>query len=135
MLVCGRGGVNAACYTVVVSVGDGPPSVAKVKLPRKVELPRNVKLPPAFSSVAAEKGTDSDSNSDSVAAKLMAYTSPTPIAEYTIALSATTSNDATVSLRMTRMLGSKRSGDSSMFALPGDGIFVIPSFPPIWTRA
>ena len=112
-----------------VGVSGSPPSVPKVEFPKKVELPTKVKLLPELSLVAAERGVDS--NSDSAATKLMAYTSPTPITEYKIALSATTSNITAVSLRMINMLGSKRSGASSVFA----SIFVFPALPFIWTRA
>ena len=113
-----------------VGVSGSPPSVPKVEFPKKVELPTKVKLPPVLSLVAAEMGARVDSNSDSAATKLMAYTIPTPIAEYKIALSATTSNTAAVSLRIISMLGSKRSGASSVFA----SIFVFPALPPIWAR-
>ena len=112
-----------------VGVSGRPPSVPKVEFPKKVELPTNVKLPPVLSSVAAEMGVDS--NSDSAATKLMAYTSPTPITEHNIALSATTSNITAASLRIIGMLGSKRSGASSVFA----SIFVFPALPFIWARA
>ena len=112
-----------------VGVSGSPPSVPKVEFPKKVELPTKVKLPPVLSLVAAEMGVDS--NSDSAATKLMAHTIPTPIAEYKIALSATTSNTAAVSLRIISMLGSKRSGASSVFA----SIFVFPALPFIWARA